>query len=117
MSKDDKSAFERRIYPEVEEWSKLLLTCRRGDYSASRIARAIEDCDCHLLNLNVTGDCNVDFDAPIIEVRVSASNVSSVARSLERYGYEILDMESSSSDIDGDVAHSRYEELMRYLQV
>ncbi|GFI52668.1 hypothetical protein IMSAGC021_00974 [Muribaculaceae bacterium] len=45
-----------RLFPKMEESSTLVLTCRRGDYSASRIARAVDDADAHLLNLNVTAD-------------------------------------------------------------
>lgn len=116
MSKDEKSAFEGHYFPEIGEWSTLTITCSKADYSASRICRAVEDCDCHLLNLNVTSDTYGD-DRPVVELRVSAANVISVCRSLERYGYEVLDMHSSSETLGDDTAAERLEELMRYLQV
>lgn len=117
LPKDDKSAFERHIYPDIEDWSVLIVTCSRSDYSASRIAHAVEDCDCHLLNLNVTAGCDGDSDRPLIELRVSATNVTSVARSLERYGFEVLDMRSSSASLVSTTDNSRIEHLLRLLDV
>lgn len=117
MPKDENSAFERRIYPDIEEWSMIRLTCSEGDYSASRIARAVEDCDCHLVNLNVTGEHYGELHRPVVELRASSSNVMSVSRSLERYGYEILSAESSAGNISNETAMLRLEELMRYFQV
>ena len=92
----------------------LMVACRRGDYRASRIARAVEDCDAHLLNLNVTADTD-SFDNRIVaELRVSHRNPESVARSLERYGYEVIDT-AETIPSDESLMQSRYDELMRYL--
>ena len=102
LPKDDKSAFERHIYPDIEDWSVLIVTCSRSDYSASRIAHA---------------GCDGDSDRPLIELRVSASNVTSVARSLERYGFEVLDMRSSSASLVSTTDNSRIEHLLRLLDV
>lgn len=101
------------LFPLVEESSTLLLACRRGDYSASRIARAVEDCDAHILNLNVTADSEADSRI-IAELRVSHRNPESVSRSLERYGYEVIDAEGSPL-ADESLMRDRYDELMRYL--
>lgn len=116
MSKDDKSTFEDHFFPRIEEWSILTLACSQEDYSASRISRAVEDCDCHLLNLNITSSRHVETGWPLVEIRVSAANAMSVARSLERYGFEIVDMQSSSA-IQGTADTSRIEELLRYLEL
>ena len=87
-----------------------------GDYSASRIARAVEDCDAHLLNLNITSD-GENFDNRIIaELRVSHRNPESVGRSLERYGYEVVDAEGAPL-ADDSLMRSRYDELMHYLGI
>lgn len=103
-----------RLFPSIEESSTLLLACRRGDYSASRIARAVEDCDAHLLNLNVTSDSE-DLDNRIVaELRVSHRNPESVSRSLERYGYEVIDC-CGAPLADDSLMRSRYDELMHYL--
>ncbi len=105
-----------RLFPQVEESCSLLLACRRGDYSASRIARAVEDCDAHLLNLNVTADSDVLDSQIVAELRVSHRNPESVCRSLERYGYEVIDTDSPLTD-DESLLRSRYDELMHYLGV
>ena len=66
----DPASTLERLFPPVRESSMLMVACRRGDYSASRIARAVEDCDAHLLNLNVTADTD-SFDNRIVaELRV-----------------------------------------------
>lgn len=105
-----------RLFPPVEESSTLLLSCRRGDYSASRIARAVEDCDAHLLNLNVTSDTDRFDNRIVVEIRVSHRNPLSVARSLERYGYEVDDFDGSNA-ADSELMRSRLAELMHYLEV
>ena len=71
----------------MEESSTLVLTCRRGDYSASRIARAVEDADAHLLNLNVTADSERSDSRIVAELRISHRDPEAAARSLERYGF------------------------------
>ena len=45
-----------RLMPENPETGRLTVACAPADYSASIIARAVEDVDAHLLNLNVTAD-------------------------------------------------------------
>lgn len=103
--------------------------CRREDYSASRIAHAVEDVNAHLLNLNVTSFGKPEFgnsfeeegDAkfPVVfDIRVSHRNSSSVERSLERYGYTVLVSNGSGgSDHDHDISRRRMEELKRYLEI
>lgn len=102
-----------RLFPPVEESSTLLLTCRRGDYSASRIAHAVEDCDAHLLNLNVTSDTETLDNRIAVEIRVSHRNPMSVARSLERYGYEVDDVDLRT--VDDEIIQARVAELLHYL--
>ena len=105
-----------RLFPPTEESSTIVVTCRRGDYSASRIARAVEDADAHLLNLNVTSDSERSDNRIVAELRVSHRNPEAAARSLERYGYEVMGTEGSA-DADESLMQSRYDELMRYLGV
>ncbi|MDE5662273.1 MAG: hypothetical protein K2F91_03035 [Muribaculaceae bacterium] len=119
------------FFPPVSESSRLLVGCRREDYSASRIARAVEDCDAHLLNLNVTsmGDDNgkntdpTDIDEsvygefPVVfDLRVSHRNPAGISRSLERYGYTVLS--ACGNDIaDSDTSRRRIDHLLRYLEI
>ena len=41
------------MFPPNHESCCVKVLCGRTDYSASRLARAVEDCDAHLLNLNI----------------------------------------------------------------
>lgn len=110
----DTAATLRRLFPTREESSTIVLSCLRGDYSGSRIARAVEDCDAHLLNLNVTSDSETADNRIITEIRVSHRNPEHVARSLERYGYEVLSA-NGAPDMPDDIMQARYDELMHYL--
>lgn len=109
-----------RLFPAVADWSALVVECEWIDYSASRVARAVEDCDAHLLNLNVTS-ANSLPDRTIVEIRTDHRNPESIARSLERYGYRVTAMTSSASDDDADTsadtARRRLGELLRYLEI
>lgn len=112
----DAAAAIGRLFPPVDESSMLLVACRRGDYSASRIARAVEDCDAHLLNLNVTSDTDSADSGIIAELRISHRNPESVARSLERYGYEVVGTDEPL-EADDTLMRQRYDEFMHYLNV
>lgn len=94
-----------------------MLACRQQDYSASVIARAVEDCDAHILNLNVMAT-RTPYGQMQVALRVDHRNASAVARSLGRFGYEVVSIESPE-DYDPGVeqARSRANELLRYLEV
>ena len=113
------------LFPSVAESSRLLVGCRRQDYSASRIAKAVEDCNAHLLNLNVTSfgekgdysaiDADESSDAkfPVIfDIRVNHRSASSISRSLERYGYTVLG--TSSADDPDDTTARRIQDILHY---
>lgn len=116
------------FFPAVGESSRLLVGCRREDYSASRIARAVEDCDAHLLNLNVTNMGDVahdpdsdeacDFAWPVVfDIRVTHRNATGIARSLERYGYSVLSTSNDTGDEGDSTSRERIDNLMRYLEI
>lgn len=99
------------------------MVCPRRHYSASAIARAVEDADAHLLNLNVTSVIpaspdGVDFDseAMIVDIRASHRNAGAVARSLERYGFHVCDIRQGF-DADLDNLRSRIEQLMTQIEL
>ena len=115
------------LYPPMPDSARLLVGCRREDYSASRLAHAVEDCDAHLLNLNVTASGMEWRPSPasesgdpkfpvIVDLRVSHRNADSIARSLERYGFTVLEADAPDSS-DGDVLRERLDHLWRYLNV
>ena len=105
-----------RLFPHNEESSRLLVSCIPADYSASRIARAVEDCDAHLLNLNITADGEQLDNRVVVALRLSHRSPLAAARSLERYGYEVLDVEHDALAGD-DIAADRIKELMHYIDL
>lgn len=67
----------------------MLITCHPDAYSASEIARAVEDCDAQLLSLAVTSMRSIQ-GWPVISLRVNRLDPSSISRSLARYGYDSI---------------------------
>ena len=106
-----------RLMPENPETGRLTVACAPADYSASIIARAVEDVDAHLLNLNVTADS--DAARVVTDLRVSHRNVGAVARSLMRYGYEILSADAPRAPPGPDSPDDTnpYAALIRYLDI
>lgn len=101
----------------MPEASTLVVACRRQDYSASVIARAVEDCDAHVINLNVLAT-SAEYDIVQVALRIDHRNPASVARSLQRFGYEVVDMDIPDGyDADTETARSRANELLRYLEI
>lgn len=100
------------------EESHILLGCRREDFSASRIAHAVEDCDAHLINLNVLGMEHPESET-LVDIRVNRRNPVEVARSLRRYGYDVLEIDNvDPDDEDGDsTLRDRIDELLHYLDL
>lgn len=102
------------FFPPNSEACSLLVGCSVHDFSASLIARAVEDCDARLLNLNVT---SISYaEAPLtVALRINHRDPSRVIRSLERYGYSVLATDAPA-DAD-DRLQSNYDQLMRILEL
>ena len=107
--------FPAWLFPPAGDACRLVMTCAKGDYSASKVAHAVEDCDAHLLNLNVTADETPEGEMVVV-LRVGINNGESVARSLARYGYDVVKI-VHESQVDGDTMRRRIEELMRYIEM
>lgn len=103
------------LMPFLPEASELTVACAGEDYSASRIARAVEDCDAHLVNLNVTAG-TAPGGMTIIHLRVTHREPGAVARSLERYGYDVVDTTAATDTADDD-ARRRALEAAHYLSL
>ena len=106
---------EERLFPPAEESSELTVACYRSDYSASRMAHAAEDADAQILNLNITS-AESDYGEILVDLRVNRRNVLSVARSLERYGYRVVDTRENGVSI-GNPLSERIGELLVHLNV
>lgn len=104
------------LMPPLEEASVLTVACRPDDFSASALARAVEDSDAHLINLNVT-DCRLDDGRITVELRTNHRHGSSTARSLERYGYEVINIEAVDAPTSDDTLRSRAAELLHLLEL
>lgn len=104
------------IYPSRDDVSELLIAVRPADYSASLIAKAVEDCDMQLLGLSVTA-MRTEEGLPVVALRVAASDSLGVERSLARYGFEVL----HSADADDTEARAqavaRAQELIHLLEL
>lgn len=111
-----------RLFPPLAEGSSLVVAVRQADYLASALARAVEDSDAHLLNLNVGAD-RTDDDELLVHLRVDRRNTSAVAHSLERYGYRVVEADNigsvdNSADPDLDATtRDRINSLIRYLEI
>lgn len=115
VSKDFKTHQIDELYPMHEGSSHLLIGCRGADYAASRIVNAVEDCDATLLNLNVMLDPDNRYEL-LVDIRVNRVSGASIARSLERYGYDVIEFESDS-EVDDELTRRRIEELLRYINI
>ncbi len=93
----------------------LVVSCPRADYSASAIARAVEDADAHLLSLNVESELD-DEGMLRVSLRISHIHSRAVARSLERYGYSVVET-SDGDDGDNAVLRRRAAELLHILEI
>ncbi len=105
-----------RVFPHLDDVSELSVACYRTDFSASRIAHAVEDAEANLLNMNVT-DRVTDRGEIIIDLRVSHRSPYAVARSLERYGFYVVEfLGMNPDDDDADTLSERIGELLAHIE-
>lgn len=116
VSKDFKTYDIDELYPALEGSSHLLIGCRKSDFSASRIAKAVEDCDAHMLNLNVMRDESMHYDL-LADIRINRISGEAVARSLERYGFDVISFSTGSSDSTDSSLQRRVDELLHYINL
>lgn len=113
------------LFGPVADGSIVEIAVRPSDYSASVIARAIEDVDAHLINLNVMSR-RTEHDELLVHLRIDRRAAHAAARSLERYGLRVVSVsegQSDDADDDGgrgdsdDTTRERINELLRMLEV
>ncbi len=115
IDRDSALAAVSRLFPQLNEYTELTITCPPSQYSASAIAHAVEDADAHLLNLNVTAGTEPDSLTTVM-LRVNHSRGESVARSLQRYGYETVEMTGDPGMFHTEMAE-RVNALLHYLEI
>ena len=106
----------RRLFPFLPECSMLTVECPASDYSASSIAKAVEDCDAHLLNLNVTSEKSIMPGNIVVDLRINHRNTDAVSRSLERYGYVVTSSGDELTHAE-EKARENVLELLHYLEM
>lgn len=103
------------LIPPRDNTSSFTIVCRRSDYSAGRIAHAIEDCNANVLNLNVTSRA-MEGDFIAVEVRVDRNDITSIVRSLDRYNFTV-EVDGIDNDTITDSDRLRVAELLRYIDM
>ncbi|MDE6247293.1 MAG: hypothetical protein K2M41_05570 [Muribaculaceae bacterium] len=83
-----------RLIAARDDSSVLTVECRDDQYSASAISHAVEDADAHLVDLISRGDSDGKIR---VTLRVRANDPEAAARSLERYGYRVVESSGAMS--------------------
>lgn len=108
------------LMPRLAEMSVITVACHPDDFSASALARAVEDSDAHLVNLNITGT-RLDDGRITVELRTNHRNCGATARSLERYGYDVIALTGGADDDAGgqadDTLRFRAAELLHIINI
>lgn len=102
-----------RLLTARDDSSEITVECYPEEYSASRLAHAVEDADAHLVDL-LTGPLPEGMLR--VTLRVRREDPSPVVNSLERYGYHVTDS-SGAGYGDAEVALERLLELNTLLNV
>lgn len=94
--------------------SVIEMECAPVDYSASHIARAVEDSDVHLVDLLT----NPGPDGRLrVTLRVRCEDPTTTVHSLERYGYTVTDSYAHSETGMAAAAMERLIELQALINV
>lgn len=105
-------ALGRMIAPRYD-CSVIDVECSPSDYSASQLARAVEDADVHLVDLlSAPGE-----DGSLrVTLRVRCEDPSPAVHSLERYGYNVT-ASSGHEDVSRTAAMERLLALQALINV
>lgn len=104
----------RMIAPR-DDCSVIAVECSPEDYSASVLAHAVEDSDAHLVDLLSAPS---DNGRMIVTLRVRHSDPTAAVRSLERYGYHVVEAHSGGDDFQRmDIATERLLSLQALMNV
>ena len=98
-----------------DDSSIITVECNPEDYSASIISHAVEDTDAHLTDLLTSP---ADNGLIRVTLRVRNSNPESAVRSLERYGYNVIDAHAADSGMQTmEIATERLLSLQTLMNV
>ncbi len=103
-----------RMIAARDDASTLTVECPPSDYSASAIARAVEDADAHLVDLwSAPSDDGANIR---VTLRVRLDNPEAAVRSLNRYGYDVVETSARPTG-SATVDEERLSALQVYLNV
>lgn len=105
-------ALGRQISPRYD-CSVIEVECSPADYSASHIARAVEDSDVHLVDLLTNP---ADGGHLRVTLRVRCDDPLATVHSLERYGYSVTDVHGHG-ETSATAAIERLLELQALINV
>lgn len=98
-----------------DDCSVITVECRPEDYSASQLARAVEDSDAHLVDLLTSPADNGNIT---VTLRVRHNDPSAAVRSLERYDFHVVDAHGAGSVLrDAEISTERMLALQALLNV
>lgn len=96
-----------------DDASVVTIECAPADYSATRLAHAVEDADANLVDLLTMPAADGRLK---VTLRVSHNDPTATVHSLERYGYEVTDAHGADY-ADAAIADDRLRALQLYLNV
>lgn len=102
-----------QMTPPREESSYVELECNATAYSASSVAHAVEDADTHLADLWTTPVANGRLH---VTLRVLREDPQPIVHSLRRYGFDVTDAYSPSSQ-EYRFSDAAFAALQLYLNV
>ncbi len=111
------------LFPARADWGRLLVSTVASDYSASRLAHAVEEAQAHVINLNLVGELHPATAAAgpsevVVDVRLSEAAGTGVLRSLNRYGFQVLALHNAADGSpDSDVTADRARQVLRMLEI
>ena len=98
-----------------DDCSIIAIECSPEEYSASVLAHAVEDSDAHLVDLFSVPSENGHLK---VTLRVRHSDPTAAVRSLERYGFSVLEAHSSADTIQSlEIATERLLALQVLMNV
>lgn len=104
----------RMIAPR-DDCSVITVECRPEEYSASQLARAVEDSDAHLVDLLTSPGEDGNLT---VTLRVRHRDPSAAVRSLERYDFHVVEAHGCDSEVqDASIAAERLLALRTLLNV
>lgn len=102
-----------RMMPHSDEFSEILVVSDPLTYSASAIARAVEDSDAALISLLAYPDGEGRL---CVYLRINRADPSHAVRSLERYGFPVSHAFGPENS-DAELSEQRLTELRHYLNI